>query len=83
MIFRLSYSFLFLACCYSLASLTATTPKLDWIDVCSYSDPTGYSCCPPGMENKEYLVIDEDQDWFGHSQACRSEYYRGNHSHWS
>ena len=51
--------------------MTATTPRIDWIDVCSYSDPTGYSCCPPGMEDKEYLVIDEDQDWLGHSQACR------------
>ena len=67
----ISPGFLFLACCYSLASLTATTPKLDWIDVCSYSDPTGYSCCPPGMEDKEYMVIPEDHDWFGHSQACR------------
>ena len=46
-----------MASCYSLASATATTPKLDWIDVCSYSDPTGYSCCPPGMEDKEYLVV--------------------------
>ena len=99
--------FLFLACCcYSLASVRATTPRLGWIDVCSYSDPTGSSCCSPGMENKgdmsrlsshwsisyitllslveslmrvksgyignkEYLVVPEKHDWFGHIQACR------------
>ena len=72
-----------MACCYSLASVTAATPRFDWIDVCTYSDPTGYTCCPPGMENKEYLVVAEDHDWFGHSQACRSEYFTGRHSHWS
>ena len=63
--------FLFLACCYSLASVRATTPRLGWIDVCSYSDPTGSSCCSPGMENKEYMVIPEKHDWFEHSVACR------------
>ena len=63
--------------------MTASTPKLDWIDVCSYSDPTGSTCCPPGMENKEYMVVTEEHDWFGHSQACRSEYFRGRASHWS
>ena len=72
-----------MASCYTLASVTASTPRLDWIDVCTYSDPTGYTCCPPGMENKEYLVVPEDHDWFGHSQACRSEYFTGQHSHWS
>ena len=63
--------FLFLACCYSLASVRATTPRLGWIDVCSYSDPTGSSCCSPGMENKEYMVVPEKHDWFEHSVACR------------
>ena len=66
-----------------LVSVTASTPRMGWIDVCSYSDPTGSTCCSPGMENKEYLVVTEDHDWFGHSQACRSEYFRGQHSHWS
>merc|ERR550539_170748 len=61
----------------SLASLASTTTtnwpdeRMGWIDVCSYSDPTGSTCCPPGMENKEYLVVTEDHDWFGHTQACR------------
>ena len=63
--------FLFLACCYSLAPVLASTPRLGWTDVCSYSDPTGSSCCPPGMENKEYLVVPENHDWYGHSQAYR------------
>ena len=54
-----------------LASVTATSPRLGWIDVCSYSDPTGSSCCSPGMENKEYMVIPEKHDWFEHSVACR------------
>ena len=55
-----------------LVSVTASTPrKDDWIDVCSYSDPTGSTCCSPGMENKEYLVVPEDHDWFGHTQACK------------
>ena len=64
---------LFLACCYSLASVraTITTPRLGWIDVCSYSDPTGSSCCSPGMENKEYMVIPERHDWYDHGVACR------------
>ena len=66
-----------------LVSVTASTPRMGWIDVCSYSDPTGSTCCSPGMENKEYLVVTEDHDWYGHSQACRSEYFRGQHSHWS
>ena len=79
----LTPGYLFLACCYTLASMTATNPRNNWIDVCAYSDPTGSTCCPPGMENKEYLVLKEEHDWFGHSQACRSEYFRGQHSHWS
>ena len=54
-----------------LASVRATNPRLGWIDVCSYSDPTGSSCCSPGMENKEYMVIPEEHDWFEHSVACR------------
>ena len=71
-----------MASCYTLASVTASYPRFDWIDVCTYSDPTGYPCCPPGMENKEYLVVLEEHEWFGHSQVCRSEYLRGRHSHW-
>ena len=66
-----------------LVSVTASTPRMGWIDVCDYSDPTGSTCCSPGMENKEYMVVTEDHDWFGHSQACRSEYFRGRHSYWS
>ena len=46
-------------------------PRLGWTDVCSYSDPTGSSCCSPGMENKEYMVVPEKHDWFEHSVACR------------
>ena len=43
---------------------------MNWIDICSYSDPDGSTCCAPGMENKEYLVVSERHDWFGHSVAC-------------
>ena len=64
-------AFLFLAGCCSLTPVRATTPRLGWVDVCAYSDPTGSTCCPPGMENKEYLVVPEKHDWFGHSVACR------------
>ena len=54
----------------SLASLAAFTPRMGWTDVCSYSDSTGSTCCSPGMENKEYLVVPENHDWFGHAVAC-------------
>ena len=54
--------------------MTASTPRMPWIDVCSYSDPDGSTCCAPGMENKEYLVVPERHDWFGHVNACRWEY---------
>ena len=72
--------FLFLAC-YSLASVTAVTPRMNWIDICSYSDPDGSTCCAPGMENKEYLVVPEKHDWYGHLEACRWEYFPGRHCH--
>ena len=52
-------------------SVTASTPRMGWMDVCDYSDPTGSTCCSPGMENKEYLVVPELHDWYGHSVACR------------
>ena len=50
--------------------MTAVTPRMNWIDICSYSDPDGSTCCAPGMENKEYLVVSERHDWYGHSVAC-------------
>ena len=54
----------------SVTASTPSTPRMGWMDVCDYSDPNGYTCCSPGMENKEYLVVSENHDWYGHSVAC-------------
>ena len=55
----------------SLPSSNGTDPRVDWVDVCDYTDPFGVKCCPPGMEGHQYLVIPENLDWIDQALQCQ------------
>ena len=65
--------------CLTVASLALVTganitsperSQVKWIDVCNFVDTIGSTCCAPGMETKEYVVVPEDHDWHDHSLNC-------------
>ena len=55
----------------SLPRSNGTDPKINWINVCDYSDPFGAKCCAPGMEGKQYLVVPENIGWTNHALECQ------------
>ena len=55
----------------SLPSSNGTDPRINWINVCDYSDPFGAKCCAPGMEGHQYLVVPENIDWASHAMECQ------------
>ena len=55
----------------SLPSSNGTDPRINWINVCDYSDPSGTKCCAPGMEGHQYLVVPENIDWANHAMECQ------------
>ena len=54
-----------------LPSSNGTLPRANWIDVCNYQDPSGYSCCPPGMEGHKYLMVPESIGWVDQAAQCQ------------
>ena len=48
-----------------------TEPRINWINVCDYSDPFGAKCCAPGMEGHQYLVVPENVGWTSHALQCQ------------
>ena len=48
-----------------------TDPRINWVNVCDYSDPSGSKCCAPGMEGHQYLVVPENIGWTDHAVECR------------
>ena len=55
----------------SLPSSNETDPRVNWVDVCDYTDPLGNKCCAPGMEGHQYLVVNENKDWTNHAIQCQ------------
>ena len=55
----------------SLPSSNGTEPRVNWVDVCDYSDPYGAKCCAPGMEGHKYLVVPESISWSDHAVECQ------------
>ena len=55
----------------SLPRSNGTEPRINWIDVCDYSDPFGAKCCAPGMEGHQYLVVPENVGWTNHALQCQ------------
>merc|ERR1712110_464158 len=55
----------------SLPRSNGTEPRINWIDVCDYSDPFGAKCCAPGMEGKQYLVVPVPSSWTNHALQCQ------------
>ena len=55
----------------SLPTSNGTEPKANWIDVCNYQDPSGATCCYPGMEGHKYLVVPQDFPWQNNAVECQ------------
>ena len=55
----------------SLLTSNGTGPRVNWVDVCDYSDPFGAKCCAPGMEGKQYLVVPQNIGWTNHALECQ------------
>merc|ERR1712038_223618 len=55
----------------SLPTSNGTDPRINWINVCDYSDPFGAKCCAPGMEGHQYLVVPENVGWTNHALQCQ------------
>ena len=42
-----------------------------WVDVCT--SPFGKACCSPGIENYEYLFLQDGASWLEHEVECVGE----------
>ena len=60
-----------LAKAVSLPSSNRTDPRIDWFNVCDYEDLFGASCCAPGMEGHQYLVVTENEGWVHSAVECQ------------
>ena len=70
-ILSITIATLALAKAASLPSSNRTEPRVNWIDVCDYSDPFGAKCCAPGMEGHQYLVVPQTIGWTNHALECQ------------